>query len=78
MKKKLKVELIDVEAAENMKLRWKATRQIQQELLEKKLMQCFLSPGEDELCIKQYPVAMQLMMREFIQKAEEKTRPFRI
>jgi hypothetical protein len=78
MKKKVKVELLDVEAAENMKLRWKAARQIQQGLLEKKLLQCYLSPGEDEVCIKQYPLAMQLMMREFIQKAEEKTRPFRI
>ncbi|MGA2309959.1 MAG: hypothetical protein ABSG57_10485 [Candidatus Bathyarchaeia archaeon] len=78
MKKRIKVELRGVKAAENMKLRWKAARQIQQELLEKKLLQCFLSPGEDEACIKQYPMAMQPLMREFIRKAEEQMRTFRI
>jgi len=78
MKKSIKVELRDVEDAENMKLRWKAARQIQQELLEKKLLQCFLSPSEDEACIKQYPIAMQPLMREFVRRAEEQMRPFRI
>lgn len=78
MKKRIKVELRGVKDAEDMKLRWKAARQIQQELLENKLQQCFLSPNEDEACIKQYPLAMQPLMREFIRKAEEQMRPFRI
>ena len=78
MKKSIKVELRDLKDTETMKLRWKAARQIQQELLEKKLSQCFLSLGEDEACIKQYPLAMQPLIREFIRKAEEQMRPFRI
>ena len=78
MKKRIKVESGGVKTAENMKLRWKAARQIQQELLEKKLLQCFLNPSEDEAFIKQYPLAMQPMMTEFIRKAEEQMRPFRI
>jgi len=74
MKKNVKVELQATRDVENMELRWKAARQIQQELLEKKLLG-FLSPIEDGACIKQYPQTMQPLMREFIQKAEEKMRP---
>jgi len=77
MKKSIKVELRGLKDAENMKLRWKAARQIQQELLEKKLLQCLLNPSEDEACIKQYPLAMQPLMREFVRKTEEQMRPFR-
>jgi len=75
MKKTIKVESQGVSNLEEMKLRWKAARQIQQELLEKKLAQCFLGSIEDEACIKQYPQAMQPLMREFIRKAEERMRP---
>ena len=74
MKKSMKVELRGVKDVENMKLRWKAARQIQQELLEKKLLQCARAPIEDEACIKLYPQAMQPLMREFIRKAEEQMR----
>ena len=50
----MKVELQGARDVENMELRWKAARQIQQELLEKKLLG-FLSPIEDAAWIKQYP-----------------------
>ena len=78
MKKSIRVELRSYKDAENMKLRWKAARQIQQELLEKKLQQYLLNPSENETCIKQYPLAMQPLMREYIRKTEEQMRPFRI
>jgi hypothetical protein len=74
MKKTVKVELQGARDIENMELRWKAARQIQQELLEKKLLG-FLSPIEDAAWIKQYPQTMQPLMREFIRKAEEQMRP---
>jgi hypothetical protein len=74
MKKTVKVELQGAKNVENMKLRWKAARQIQQELLEKKLLN-FLNPIEDAAWIKQYPQTMQPLMREFIRKAEEQMRP---
>lgn len=74
MKKTVKVELQGARDVENMELRWKAARQIQQELLEKKLLG-FLSPIEDAAWIKQYPQTMQPLMREFIRKAEEQMRP---
>jgi len=78
MKRSKKVELKGGKADENMKLRWKAARQVQQELLEKKLVQCYLNPSGEETCIKQYPMAMQPLMREYMRKAEEQMRPFRI
>jgi hypothetical protein len=74
MKKTVKVELQGARDVENMKLRWKAARQIQQELLEKKLLG-FLCPIEDAAWIQQYPQTMQPLMREFIRKAEEQMRP---
>jgi hypothetical protein len=74
MKKTVKVEMQGARDVENMKLRWKAARQIQQELLEKKLLG-FLNPIEDAAWIQQYPQTMQPLMREFIRKAEQQMRP---
>ena len=72
-----KVELAKVDTAKEVKLRWKVARQIQQELLEKKLMQYLANPAEETAHIKQYPIAMQPMMNEFLRKAEEQAKPIR-
>jgi|GEM_PF-1314712 len=71
--KKKDVKLLDVRAAESVKLGWKINRQIQQKLLEEKLVQCLLKPYEGEACIERYPIAMQPMIRDFMQKADEQT-----
>lgn len=78
MKKRKKVELLDVRAAEKVKLAWKVRRQVQQEILQKKLVECFLKPHEGRARIKRYPEAMQPMIRDFLRKAEEKTRLYSI
>jgi hypothetical protein len=74
MKKRKKVKLLLVQDAENIKLHWKIRRQVQQEILQKKLMQCFLSPNEGNTCIKLYPEAMQPMIRDFMRRADMQTR----
>ena len=74
MKKAAKVKLSEAKDIESIELRSKAARQIQQELLEKKLLG-FLSPIEDEARIEQYPQTMQLLIMEFIQKAEKQMKP---
>jgi hypothetical protein len=74
--KKKKVQVHDVQAAKSMKLRWKISRQVQQELLQKKLVQCFLKPQEGHVIIKRYPEAMQPMIQDFMRKAKEKTMLF--
>jgi len=74
MKKTKKVKLLEVQAGASVKLQWKVNRQIQQELLQKKLMQCLSMPGEGNACIKLYPMAMQPMIRDFMRKADEQTR----
>jgi hypothetical protein len=74
MKKQKKIKLFDAKAVENMKLRWKVRRQVQQEILEKKLMDCYLRPNEWDAYIKRYPEAMQPMIRDFMRKADEQTR----
>jgi len=78
MKKQKKVDLNDVQVTEKMKLAWEVRRQVQQEILEKKLMQCFLKPSNGRKCIQRYPEAMQPMIKDFIRKAEEQTRLYRI
>ncbi|HVO86015.1 MAG TPA: hypothetical protein VMT06_02705 [Candidatus Eisenbacteria bacterium] len=75
MKKKT-VQVHDVRAAKSIKLRWRIRRQVQQELLQKKLVQCFLKPQESHAIIKRYPEAMQPMIRDFMRKAQEKTMLF--
>jgi hypothetical protein len=57
-----------------MKLSWKVGRQVQQEILQKKLMQCFLKPNEKATCISRYPEAMQPMIQDFMRKVEKQVR----
>jgi hypothetical protein len=74
MKRRKKLNLHDVQALKSIKLGWEIKRQVQQEILEKKLVQCFLTPSEGRSYIKKYPEAMQPMIRDFMRKAEEKVR----
>jgi hypothetical protein len=74
MKKHKKIKLLDAKAVEDMKLRWKVRRQVQQEILEKKLMDYYLRPGEWDACIERYPEAMQPMIKDFLLKADEQIR----
>ena len=78
MKKQKKVDLNNVQVAERIKLAWRARRQVQQEILQKKLVQCFLRPRKRRKCIQRYPEAMQPMIKDFMQKAEKQTRLYRI
>ena len=78
MKKKKKVDLHDVQVTERMKLAWGVRRQVQQEILQKKLMQCFLKPRKGRKCIQRYPEAMQPMIKDFMRKAEEQARLYRV
>ena len=78
MKKKKKVDLHDVQIAERMKLAWEVRRQVQQEILQKKLVQCFLRPRKGRKYIQRYPEAMQPMIKDFMRKAEEKTKLYRL
>jgi hypothetical protein len=74
MKKQKKVRLPEVEAAESIKLGWKVRRQVQQEILQKKLVQCYLKPSEGNAFIRRYPEAMQPMIMDFMRKADEQTK----
>jgi hypothetical protein len=74
MKRKKKVKLFDVQTVKSMKIAWKVRRQVQQELLEKKLAQCFLEPHERRSCLKVYPLAMQPMIRDFARRFNEQKR----
>jgi hypothetical protein len=76
MKKHKKVDLLNVNVSERIKLAWEVTRQVQQEMLQRKLVRCFLKPRQANACIQQYPEAMQPMIRDFMRKAEEQTRLF--
>jgi hypothetical protein len=74
MKERKKVNWLDVQAAERIKLRWQVRRQVQQEILQEKLTQFFLTPYEMDAYIRRYPDAMQPMIKDFMRKAEEQTR----
>jgi hypothetical protein len=74
MKKRKKVKVLDAQAAESIKLGWRVERQVQQEILQRKLLQCFLEPREGHAHIKRYPEAMQPMIRDFMRRAREQTR----
>jgi hypothetical protein len=74
MKKQKKIKLFDAKAVKNMKLHWKVRRQVQQEILQKKLMECYLRPSEWDACMERYPEAMQPMIKDFMRKADEQTR----
>jgi hypothetical protein len=72
MKERKKVKWLDVQVAERIKLGWKVRRQVQQEILQKKLTQLFLMPYvRAHAYIERYPEAMQPMIRDFMRKAEE-------
>lgn len=66
-----KTDLSDVEAVERMKLTWQISRQIQQEMLERKLAQCILKSRRGLECLQRYPEGMQPMIRDFLRKAAE-------
>jgi hypothetical protein len=74
MKKHKKIKLSDAKAVEDIKLRWKVRRQVQQEILEKKLMDCYLRPSERDAYIERYPEVMQPMIKDFMLKVDEQTR----
>jgi len=76
MKKRKKIDLLNVNAAKRLKLAWEARRQVQQEILQKKLVQCFLKPRKGHACIQRYPEAMQPMIADFMRKAREETKPY--
>jgi len=78
MKKRKKVDLNDVQVAERIKLAWEVRRQVQQEILQKKLVQCLLRPRKGRKCIQRYPEAMQPMIKDFMRKAEEQTKLYRV
>ena len=77
MKKHKKIKLSGAKAVEDMKLRWKVRRQVQQEILEKKLMDYYLRPSEWDACIERYPEAMQPMIKDFMRRADEQIRLYR-
>ena len=74
MSKRKKVKLREAKTTKNIKLGWKIRRQVQQEILQKKLVECFLKPGERRHCLERYPEAMQPMIKDFIREAEKQTR----
>ena len=74
MKKHKKIKLSGAKAVEDIKLRWKVRRQVQQEILEKKLMDCYLRPSERDACIERYPEVMQPMIKDFMLKVDELTK----
>jgi len=74
MKRRKNLNLRDVQALKSIRLGWEIKRQVQQAILEKKLVQCFLTPSEGHSCIEKYPEAMQPLIRDFMRKAEERTR----
>jgi hypothetical protein len=74
LKKNRKVDLQNAKAADRTKLAWEVRRQVQQEILEKKLVQCFLKPRSGSVHLQRYPEAMQPMIADFMRKAEERTK----
>jgi len=74
MKKQKKTTLLNVETSKSMKLGWKVERQLQQDLLQEKLLKCFLDPNEGQRCIARYPEAMRPMIEDFMRKAEKQMR----
>jgi hypothetical protein len=78
MKKRKKVDLRDAQVAERIKVAWEVRRQVQQEILQRKLVQCFLKPSKGRKCIQRYPEVMQPMIKDFMRKAEEQMRLYRV
>jgi hypothetical protein len=74
MNRRKKIDLLSLQTAEKMKLAWEIRRQAQQEILQEKLLQCFLKPRKGRKCIQRYPEAMQPMIEDFLRRAEEQKR----
>jgi hypothetical protein len=74
MTKRKKVKPTEVQSIKNIKLGWKVRRQVQQELLQKKLTQYFLMSSVGRFYIRRYPEAMQPMIKDFMLEAEKQTR----
>ena len=74
MTKRKKVKPTEVQSVKNIKLGWKARRQVQQEILQKKLVQYFLRPSVGRKYIRRYPEAMQPLIKDFMLEAEKQTR----
>lgn len=66
-----KTDILNFEDVEKSRLAWQINRQIQQEMLETKLMKFLLKPQKEIGCLQRYPEAMQPMIRDFMRKAEE-------
>lgn len=74
MTKRKKVKPTEVQSVKNIKLSWQVRRQVQQEMLQKKLAQYFLKPSEGRLHIRRYPEAMQPLIQDFMLEAQKQTR----
>jgi hypothetical protein len=74
MSKRKKVKLHETKTEKSIKLGWKIRRQVQQEILQQKLVECFLKPGGRRRYIERYPEAMQPMIKDFLREAERQTR----
>jgi hypothetical protein len=74
VKKRKKAKLLNVGTVKSVKLGWTVKRQVQQELLQRKLLKCFLDPSEGRTCIARYPEVMQPMIEDFMRKAERQLR----
>ena len=74
MKKRKKIDLLSLRAAEKMKLAWEIRRQAQQGVLQEKLLQCFLKPRNGRMLLQRYPEAMQPMIEDFLRRVEEQKR----
>lgn len=62
MKKRKSVKLQNIETGHSVKLGWAANRQVQEELLEKKLMQWLTTPHQGLARIERYPTTTQQMI----------------
>jgi hypothetical protein len=78
MKRRKRLDLLDFQVAERIKLAWEVRRQVQQEILQQKLAKCYLKPRKGRRCIERYPEAMQPMIEDFMRKADQKTKLYRV
>jgi hypothetical protein len=69
--RKRKEDLLGVQNSERTKLIWKARRQVQQKMLEEKLMQCYLEKRSGRECSIHYPESMDPLIEDFMRKADE-------
>jgi len=74
MKKRKKTTMFNAETVDSVKLGWKVERQVQQEILQKKLLECFSEPNEGHAFIARYPESMHPMIEDFMRRAERQMR----